>query len=65
GAAAEVVVVEPTGSETQVVCKLGGTDVIAAFRERHRFRPGEEIRIAPMPGHIHLFDAETGRRLEA
>ncbi len=63
GAPAEVVVVEPTGSETQVVATLDGQEVIAAFRERHRFRPGEEIRITPMPDHVHLFDADSGQRL--
>ncbi|SMF83596.1 carbohydrate ABC transporter ATP-binding protein, CUT1 family [Tistlia consotensis] len=63
GAAAEVLVVEPTGSEIQVFTKLGGADVMAVFRERHRFRPGDRIRVAPLPGQIHLFDAESGRRL--
>src|SRR6476659_5390609 len=41
GLAAEVVVVEPTGSETQVVARVGGQDLIAVFRERHTFEPGE------------------------
>jgi multiple sugar transport system ATP-binding protein len=33
------------------------------FRERHLFKPGERIALAPQPGAIHLFDADTGRRL--
>jgi multiple sugar transport system ATP-binding protein len=41
GAEAEIVVVEPTGSETQVFAKLGGEEVVAVFRERHQFKPGE------------------------
>src|ERR1039458_8076895 len=36
GAEAEIVVVEPTGSETQVFAKLGGEQVVAVFRERHQ-----------------------------
>src|SRR3569623_1158245 len=35
GAEAEIIVVEPTGSETQVFAKLGGEQVVAVFRERH------------------------------
>src|SRR5712692_1972523 len=38
GAEAEIVVVEPTGSETQVFAKLGGEEVVAVFRERHQFK---------------------------
>jgi multiple sugar transport system ATP-binding protein len=64
GFAAEVVVLEPTGSEVQVLARLpGGEEIIAVFRERHLFRPGEMIRLAPEPGLVHLFDAESGRRI--
>jgi carbon-monoxide dehydrogenase small subunit len=60
---AEVVVVEPTGSEIQVFTRIAGHDVTAQFRERHRFLPGQRITLAPETGRIHLFDAETGQRL--
>jgi multiple sugar transport system ATP-binding protein len=63
GVEAEVVVVEPTGSEIQVFTRIAGHDVTAQFRERHRFEPGQPIRLAPDAGHVHLFDAETGQRL--
>src|SRR6476659_8769439 len=63
GAEAEVQVIEPTGSELQVVAKLGGEDVIAVFRERHQFKPGEKIRLKPDPRLVHLFDETTGKRL--
>ena len=49
GADAEIVVVEPTGSETQVFAKLGGEEVVAVFRERHQFNPGDKIRLKPDP----------------
>src|SRR5262245_13950002 len=64
GVPAEVVVVEPTGSETEVFAKLGGEDVIAVFRERHQFKPGEQIRLMPDPKLVHLFDEPTGKRLD-
>jgi len=63
GAEAEVHVVEPTGSELQVVAKMGGEDVIAVFRERHQFRPGDKIRLKPDPRLVHLFDAASGQRM--
>ncbi len=63
GAEAEVQVIEPTGSELQVVAKLGGEEITAVFRERHQFKPGEKIRLKPDPRLVHLFDEETGKRL--
>ena len=63
GAEAVVQVVEPTGSELQVVARLGGEDIIAVFRERHPFRPGDRIRLKPDPQLVHLFDETTGNRI--
>src|SRR5689334_4697635 len=63
GAEAEIIVVEPTGSETQVFAKLGGEEVVAVFRERHQFSPGDKVRLKPDPSLVHLFDETTGKRL--
>ncbi|MBV9346847.1 MAG: sn-glycerol-3-phosphate ABC transporter ATP-binding protein UgpC [Pseudolabrys sp.] len=65
GAEAEIVVVEPTGSETQVFARIGGEEVVAVFRERHQFNPGDKIRLKPDPRAVHLFDDATGKRLNA
>jgi len=65
GAEAEIQVIEPTGSEIQVVAKLADEDIIAVFRERHQFKPGDKIRLKPDPRLVHLFDAESGKRLNA
>jgi multiple sugar transport system ATP-binding protein len=56
-------VIEPTGSELQVVAKLGEQEIIAVFRERHKFKPGDKIRLRPDPRLVHLFDEPTGKRL--
>ncbi len=64
GAEAEIQVVEPTGSETQLVAKLGGQSVLAVFRERHAFKPGDTVRLKPDLRLVHLFDQATGERLE-
>jgi len=63
GAEATIQVVEPTGSEIQIVAAMGGTEIVAAFRERHPFKPGETIRLKPDPRLVHLFDAQSGQRL--
>ena len=63
GFAAQVVVVEPTGSEMHVVARANGQEIVAVFRERHGFKPGDAIRLAPTPGLVHLFDAGTGERI--
>src|SRR2546430_1089685 len=60
GAEAQVQVIEPTGSELNVVAKLGGADIIAVFRERHSFQPGDKIRLKPDPRLGHLFYEASG-----
>ncbi|RUU08338.1 TOBE domain-containing protein, partial [Mesorhizobium sp. M7A.T.Ca.TU.009.01.3.2] len=60
-----VAVVEPTGSEVQLIGRTaGGEEIVANFRERHSFTPGETIRLTAEPGLIHLFHAETGQRFQ-
>jgi multiple sugar transport system ATP-binding protein len=63
GLKATVEVVEPTGSETQVLLRVGSQSLIAAFRERISARPGELLPISPDPSLIHLFDRQSGRRV--
>ena len=58
-----VVVVEPTGLEIHVVVRAGGRELVGLFRERHPFRPGQPIHLAPDPAAVHLFDKATGARL--
>ena len=63
GVEAEVVVVEPTGSETQLVARVAGQDIVAIFRERHVLQPGQKVHLRPKAEVAHLFDAETGQRV--
>ncbi|UCI33106.1 ABC transporter ATP-binding protein [Mesorhizobium sp. B4-1-4] len=63
GVPAKISVVEPTGSETLVFLRFGEGEMVALFRERHDFRPGDTLKLRPRLDHIHLFDAETGTRL--
>src|SRR3984885_2210250 len=61
---AEVSVVEPTGSETQVFAKVGGHPIVTVFRDRLSAQPGETLLLSPNLDAVHLFDAESGKRLE-
>ncbi len=61
GLRAEVVVVEPTGADTQIFCKLAGHDINAVVRERHAFRPGEAVHFKPQL--VYAFDSASGARL--
>jgi multiple sugar transport system ATP-binding protein len=65
GLPAIVHVVEPTGSETQVMAEFAGASVLCAFRERVSAKPGETIHITPDASLVHVFDAGTGQRLVA
>ncbi|MFM9973637.1 MAG: ABC transporter ATP-binding protein [Beijerinckiaceae bacterium] len=63
GVAVKVLVVEPTGSETQVVVEVGGQSLTCVFRERIMAKPGEMMTISPDKTVTHLFDKESGKRL--
>jgi len=63
GAEAEVIVVEPTGSETQLFVRLGGQEIVGVFRERHNLHPGEKVRLRPRPDLAMVFESDTGDRI--
>jgi len=63
GVSTKVIVIEPTGSETQVVVECCGQEMVCVFRERIAAEPGATLRIKPDAALVHLFDEETGRRI--
>ncbi|MEW9837328.1 ABC transporter ATP-binding protein [Mesorhizobium marinum] len=63
GLSARISVVEPTGSETTVVLRFGSSEVVALFRERHDFKPGDTLHLRPRADAVHLFDPDGGKRL--
>jgi multiple sugar transport system ATP-binding protein len=63
GLPARISVVEPTGSETTVVLRFGESEIVALFRERHDFRPGDSLHLRPRKDVAHLFDPQSGRRI--
>jgi multiple sugar transport system ATP-binding protein len=63
GLVAEILVIEPTGAETHVILNFGDQELVAVFRERHDFKPGQTIHLMPKPGAVHLFDRDSGKRI--
>jgi len=63
GLSGTIMVVEPTGAETLVLVDVPGGQLTATFTERHMFKPGERIALAPKIDSIHLFDAGSGVHL--
>lgn len=63
GIAAEIILTEPTGSETMVLAKIAGDEITGVFRERVTATPGLSINIIPDKERVLLFDAETSLRL--
>jgi multiple sugar transport system ATP-binding protein len=59
----KVEVVEPLGSETYVLLRLGESTLTARFPPRSQLAPGDEAELAVNPAHVHLFDAESERNL--
>jgi multiple sugar transport system ATP-binding protein len=57
----EVVVLEPTGSETQVIGRLGAQSINGIFRERVNVAPGSRIKVKPDISLVHLFDKDGKR----
>jgi multiple sugar transport system ATP-binding protein len=66
GVPATIVVIEPTGSETQVLVRIAESDetVMICLRERLPLVPGESVRLRLRLDKAHLFDRETGMRIE-
>jgi len=65
GITTQVLVVEPTGAETQVFSKVAEQQITSVFRERHTFKPGQTISLLPDVSRAHLFDLNSGQRLKA
>ncbi len=65
GIAGEIVVVEPTGSETELVVRIGDAQVIVETHGRATLRPGDKVTFTVNPANVHLFDQKSGQRLPA
>jgi len=60
---ADVVVVEPTGADTQLYCRFNGQELTTLVRDRVSCQAGDRIGLRPDLARAHLFDAASGTRL--
>ncbi len=63
GLPVRVSVVEPTGPETLVFFRSEVSDLVAVFRDRHDFQPGQTVHLRPRVDQAHVFDSESGLRI--
>ena len=62
---AEVIVVEPTGAETELLVRAGRAEVVVVVHGRTQAEPGETITLAVDTAAVHLFDPTSGAALGA
>lgn len=62
GLEAQVSLVEPMGSETQLICRYASSNITVLIRDRREVKVGTTVRITPNIASMHLFDRQTGRR---
>jgi multiple sugar transport system ATP-binding protein len=65
GVPGEVIVVEPTGAETELVIQVGASQVILRMHGRARVDHDEKVGLAVDPADVHIFDQASGQRLAA
>ena len=58
-----VSLLEPLGSETLVTLKLGAAEYVSRLPAAFKQAADSPIRVHIEPGHMHLFDADTGAAL--
>jgi multiple sugar transport system ATP-binding protein len=63
GIAARVIVVEPTGAETELLVDVGGQQLILVMHGRTDVQPEQTVHLAIDAEKAHVFDAASGRRL--
>jgi multiple sugar transport system ATP-binding protein len=64
GIAAKVIVVEPTGAETELLLDVGGAQIILVMHGRTAVRPDETVHLEIAAGKTHVFDDASGARLD-
>ncbi len=63
GVPAEVVVVEPTGAETELLVKVGEFRLVVTLHGRTDAQPGQQVLLQVDAARVHLFDGQSEQRL--
>ena len=63
GVPAKVIVVEPTGAETELLVDVGGQQLTVVMHGRTKARPDDVVHLSVEADKAHVFDANGGARL--
>ncbi|MFZ4649152.1 MAG: ABC transporter ATP-binding protein [Rubrivivax sp.] len=63
GLQARVVVVEPTGAETELLLDIAGQQVVCVLHGRTSVQPDDTVHLSVDPAAVHVFDGHSGQRL--
>jgi multiple sugar transport system ATP-binding protein len=63
GIAAKVIVVEPTGAETELLLQVGDVQLVVVIHGRTAAKPDETVYLAIDADKAHVFDTASGKRL--
>jgi len=64
GLPAEVLLIEPTGSETHLTLRLGGQEIVAVMNDRVNAVAGQTIKLSLASDRAHIFDGVSGQRID-
>ncbi|NCW39341.1 MAG: TOBE domain-containing protein [Betaproteobacteria bacterium] len=64
GVPAQVVVVEPTGAETELLLHVGESPLTLVMHGRTSVQPGDTVHLDIDVSKVHLFDGQTEQRLD-
>ena len=63
GVAAKVVVVEPTGAETELLVQVGESQLVVVLHGRTSVQPNDIVGLLIQTEKVHLFDGQSEKRL--
>ena len=63
GVAAKVVVVEPTGAETELLVQVGESKLVVVLHGRTNVQPDDIVGLLIKTDKVHLFDGATEKRI--
>ena len=64
GISAKVIVVEPTGAETELLLEVGGIQIVTVMHGRTDAKPDDMVQLHIDANKAHIFEAHTGKRLD-
>jgi len=63
GVEAKVIVVEPTGAETELLLQVGQAQVVVVMHGRTELKPDDGVKLRVDARKTHVFDSATGQRI--